>query len=67
MKYLDGWVFIYSDTNKRWRAAKREDFKELYNNFNSDKVIMADTFETLRAILIKIKGNISHPLIQGVK
>lgn len=58
MEYLDGIEFIYTHASGLWSAAHREHHNELYNTFSSENVIRSKSWETIRDLIIKYKGDI---------
>ncbi len=56
MEYLDGWVFTYNPHIKQWMATTRENGVLLFNDHMNSLVLRSKSFETLRALIIKIKG-----------
>jgi hypothetical protein len=66
MKYLDGWMFSYSDTNKLWSAAPREHSNLIFNDYASRFVLRSKSFEDLQAFIIKIKGNVNSDYLRSL-
>lgn len=60
LKYLGGWWFQYNDASNVWSACQTEDRSAVLNDYTSDKVLRGDTFETLRDLIIKHKGDINQ-------
>ena len=58
LNYLDGWWFTYNSASEVWSACQTEDRNDVLNDYTSDKVLRGNTFETLRDLIIKHKGNL---------
>lgn len=56
---FNDWVFHYCPYSVKWKAATRDNMKDLFNNSNSDKVIKSNKIETLIELIQKTKGDIS--------
>lgn len=52
MDKLSNWVFTYDNINKQWRAAKREDHRELFNDHKSNKVIRSSNLDTIQGLIM---------------
>lgn len=60
LNYLDGWWFTYNGASDVWSAAQTEDRNDVNNDYTSEKVLRGNTFETLRDLIIKHKGNLNN-------
>lgn len=56
MEHLNGWVFTYNPHIKQWMATTRENGVLLFNDHMNSAVLRSKSFETLQALIIKIKG-----------
>lgn len=56
MEHLDGWIFTYNPHMKQWMTTTRDNYPLLFNDVTNSKVLRSSSFETLRALVIKIKG-----------
>ena len=54
---LQGWVFTYDAYNKQWRAARRADYRDLFNDVDSPNVLRSSKHETLVDLIIKTNGD----------
>lgn len=54
---LYDWVFSYNPYTRKWRAAKRENYNELFSG--GDTIISSSSIDTLIEIIIKTGGDIS--------
>lgn len=66
MKYLDGWIFSYSEAAKLWSATTRENAALIFNDFSSNKVLRAADFNTLQSLIIRIKGNLNSQTLNNL-
>lgn len=53
---LTQWVFI-CDRNGIWKCAKRENYRELHNYHNSDKVMRASSVDVLIDLIQRTDGD----------
>lgn len=60
LNYLDGWWFSYNSASEVWSACQTEHRNAVLNDYTSDKVLRGNTFETLRDLIIKYKGDINQ-------
>jgi len=56
---FNDWVFHYCPYSKKWRAATRENQKEIFNNVDSKKVIKSTKIDTLIHLIDLTNGDIS--------
>lgn len=53
---LSGWIFAFSLSENNWRAVKNDKAASPFNA-NKEDIIKADTFETLREIILLTGGD----------
>lgn len=53
---LANWTFAYNATKNEWWATRNEFGKSAFNN-NQESILKADSFETLRELIIKTNGD----------
>ena len=58
MKNINQWVFACD--GKTWRAAKREDYRELFNDHNSEKVLKSSSIDTLTELIQRTGGDLNE-------
>lgn len=56
-KNLNDWIFNWNCYTEQWRAVKRDDYKELFNNNNSPLVLRSSRFQTLVDLINRTDGN----------
>lgn len=56
MKNLDNWVFRFHTQDKVWCAARREHYKELFNNYKSEHVLRSIDVDTLLELISRTGG-----------
>ena len=52
---IGDWIFHYNTIGKFWKAAKRDDYNQLFNG--GDDVLKSSKFETLLEIISKTNGD----------
>ena len=57
---LNDWIFRLNPYNNKWLTAKRENYHDLMNNINSNKVISSSSVDTLTDLIIRTGGNIKE-------
>lgn len=57
MKNVADWVFNYNTFNRQWQAAKRENYKDLFNNYRSPNVLRSSEMKTLVSLIEKTNGD----------
>ena len=57
-KNLDQWVFC-CDREGQWKAAKREHYKELWNNHKSEHVLRSSNPDTLVELISITNGDLN--------
>ncbi len=50
---LNNWIFFYSPYQETWKACKREDYGELFNDIENEKVLKSKKIETLVEYITK--------------
>lgn len=60
LKYLGGWWFYYNSASDVWSACETEYRNEVLNDYTSENVLRGNSFETLRDMIIKYKGNLKQ-------
>lgn len=64
--YLEGWVFAYNPYTGKYMATTRDNYNNLFNNYQSESVLKSSKFETLRSLIIKMKGNPKSNFIKNL-
>lgn len=52
------WIFHFNIYTKQWNAVLRDDYKLLFSNSTSDKVLKSGKIETLIEVIHKSGGNL---------
>lgn len=56
-KNLSNWVIVYNQHTDQFRATKRENYNELFNDNNSPLVLRSNTFNTLAELIELTNGD----------
>jgi hypothetical protein len=57
--YLHDFIFHYNSYTKKWNAAKRDHYNELFSG-NEGNVISSSDIKTLLSLINKYKGNVKE-------
>lgn len=65
MKHVHEWIFNYNEYIQQWQATRRENYKELFNDYINDCVLRSKDINTLIDIIERTGG--SKELINKLK
>ena len=57
---VSNWVFNKCPVTSSWRAAKRQNYDKIFNNFDSAYVIKSKDINVLIGLINKTNGNIAE-------
>lgn len=58
MKNINQWAFACD--GKVWRAARRENYHDLFNDYSSEKVLRSSSIDTLTELIQRTGGNLEE-------